>query len=79
MGAISKDTDPPLQMVPGQSDGEYKNEKLAVVRQPRAKPALLGLRRAEGRENRIAHAMDAIVSVGSGTGGKNAITNTSAR
>ena len=52
-----------MQIVPGHSDGENKNEKLAVVRQPRARPALVGLRRAEGRENRIADAMDAIVSV----------------
>lgn len=54
---------PPLHTVPGQSDGEYKNEQLAVIRQPRAKPALLSLRSVEGLENRTADAIEATASV----------------
>lgn len=50
---------PPLHTVPGQSDGEKRNEQLAVTRQPRARPALLWLRRVEGWENRIAIAIEA--------------------
>jgi hypothetical protein len=54
---------PPLQTVPGQREGENRNEQLAVVRQPRARPALLWLRRASGEENRIDAAIAATVNV----------------
>ena len=54
---------PPLQTVPGHTEGENRNEQLAVVRQPRARPALLWLRRASGVENRIDAAIAATVKV----------------
>ena len=52
-----------MQTVPGHMDGEKRKEQLAVIRQPRARPALLWLRRADGIENDIAKAIDATVSV----------------
>ena len=52
-----------MQTVPGQSDGEYKKEQLAVIRQPRARPALLWLRRADGKESIMVHAIEATVRV----------------
>ena len=54
---------PPLQTVPGQREGLNKNEQLAVVRQPRARPALLWLRTAIGEEKRIDAAIAATVNV----------------
>lgn len=50
-------------MVPGQRDGENKKEQLAVVRQPRARPALLSLRRDVGDEKRRDAAIAATVKV----------------
>ena len=54
---------PPLQTVPGQRDGENKKELLAVRKQPRARPALLWLRRGGGWETSIADAIEAIANV----------------
>lgn len=49
-------------MVPGQRDGEYRKEQLAVAKQLRARPALLGLRSAAGLENKIADAIAMMVT-----------------
>lgn len=52
-----------MQIVPGHSEGENRKEQLAVVRQPRARPALFWLRRASGEENKIDAAIAATVKV----------------
>lgn len=47
---------PPLQIVPGHKDGEKRNEQLAVVKQPRASPALFRLLKVLEVE-RVMHAV----------------------
>lgn len=52
-----------MQTVPGQRNGEKRKEQLAVVKHPRARPALLVLRNAAGVENRSDAAIAATVRV----------------
>ena len=46
--AKAKAERPPLQMVPGHSDGEKRNAQLAVKKQPSPRPAFVELRKAAG-------------------------------
>ena len=49
-------------MVPGHMVGENRKEQLAVIKQPKARPALLWLRRVTGRAKSVAEAIDATVN-----------------
>ena len=54
---------PPLQMVPGHSDGEKRNAQLAVSRHPSPSPAFAELRKAAGCARTFAAVALAIDSV----------------
>lgn len=54
---------PPLQMVPGQSEGENRNAELAVTRQPNARPAFVVLRKVAGCAKQLAAVAVAIDNV----------------
>lgn len=51
---------PPLQIVPGQRDGENKKAQVAKRKQPNPRPALCWLRRDEGCAKKIAATEEAI-------------------
>lgn len=54
---------PPLQMVPGQREGENRNAELAVTRQPSARPAFVVLRKVAGCAKKLAAVAVAIDNV----------------